>query len=641
MKDDSERINDFIDWRQWSVEALTDPFRDMVVDWQMFRNQRRDPRSTQEKKWRAFTCSPKPFKAALVTAGQIWDIINAGDPPIQAVGVGPEDLEPARKVERLQEMTLTANRWALRSYLIALEMSIQGVAPIKITWRDKTIRVRDNNAAIEQEFGEAVKTLGDLGESLPEDPDEYERIREERPGGIVLPPHPRRAYRDIVSFRGPAIERVSIFDLLLDPLEEEWTQQRRIAQRSVKPRGWVLARTGPSPEMPFDPQAVESALNDFPDDQLNEWQAEVAKILGVERAGTGYPSKFSPDLVELYEYFDPEDEEQPYKIILNRKVIINKDRFSPYGYNPLHLVRLHPIPGLALGQSALRAPRELIREYQAMRDLQLDALTLATLPIFQTLNGLGIPDVAKLFRPGMTIPLPSANALSRLELGSVHPDSWRGMDVIGAEIDDVTATYSSTRGAPSTVGRVSAAEAQGRASSALLQHKVSAALFEADMRPAVSAMVACWYEHGDDETLIKAGGQGAEAYRNTITRDEILAALDMDFQFRGPSRAINKEMQVQQLYQYVSTFKDILTKDRLLAISQEAYELLGFKNKEQVVPDEDIAKAAEEVAMQESAAQQQAAAAMAPQPQAPPEQAQQAPPEQAQPMPPEMMQPQA
>ena len=637
MKDDADRINDFLDWRQWAVEALTDPFRDMVVDWQMFRNQRRDPRKKHES-WRAFTCSPKPFKAAIVTAGQVWDIINAGDPPIQAVGVGQEDIGPARKVERLQEMTLNMNRWALRSYLIALEMSIQGVAPIKVTWRDKTMRVRDNTAGIEQEFGQAMQTLGDLGESLPQDPDEYERIRKERPGGIVLPPHPRRAFRDIVSFRGPAIERVSIFDLLLDPLEEEWSQQRRVAQRSVKPRGWVLARTGDSPEMPFDPAAVEMALNDMPEEQLNEWQADVAKVLGVERAGTGYPAKHSPDLVELYEYFDPEDEEQPYKIILNRKAIINKERVSPYGYNPIHLVRLHPIPGLALGQSALRAPRELIREYQAMRDLQLDALTLATLPIFQTLNGLGIPDVAKLFRPGMTIPLPSANALSRLELGSVHPDSWRGMDTIASEIDDVTATYSSTRGAPSTVGRVSAAEAHGRASSALLQHKVSAALFESDMRPAVSAIVACWYEHGDDETLIKAGGLGTEAYRNTISRDELLSVMDTDFQFRGPSRAINKEMQVQQLYQYVATFGQVLGPDRLLAIAQECYELLGFKNKEQVVPDEDIAKKQEEVAMQEAAAQQQAAM-----------QAQQAQPQEAQPQAeapppepqPEMMPPQA
>jgi hypothetical protein len=200
---------------------------------------------------------------------------------------------------------------------------------------------------------------------------------------------------------------------------------------------------------------------------------------------------------------------------------------------------------------------------------------------------------------------------------------WREVDALGAEIDDVAATYGNVRGMPSTVGRVSASESSQRAGSAIQQHKVSAALFEAETREMIRSIAACWYEHGDPEILVRVGGAGTENYMSTIEKDELAIALDWDFQFRGPARAVNREMQIQQLYQWYTTFGAILKPNRQMAVAQEAYRLLGMKNEAQVIPDSDIVRMVQEMEQQAIAAQQQAM--LARQPQALPEQAGQAP----------------
>lgn len=586
---EADKVRDIVSWESWARGALSDYFRETLDHWRLYLSSRRDHRKAWEKTWRAHTLQPYPYVIIEGKTAAISDVLNASDPNVQAEGINDEDVDVARKVEKLLDYTFRENQWRLRCEEIVREAAIQGTAALKVVWRHDTSKVRSSDPEAEALFDSEVEAAKEMGIEVPEDPNEYEALRAS--SDMPLPANPRAQFVEVTTFKAPAFERVSLTDLRFDPLEGDWTKQRRVMQVIVKPIKWVMDRAGDDPSLPFRKKEVEDAINGMPYERFDEYQQGIANMLGVGSATTGYYGR--KDLCILWEVFDPEDEEQPWKVVLNMMTIINKDPFPPYGHGecPIHLFRNVPMPGCALGLSELKAPRKLFEELWTLRDLRLDSVNLNAMGVYTKLQELGIPEAAKVLRPGATIALPRMDAIKRLDLGSVHPDVWKEIDSLKADIDDATSVSTQLRGAPASVGRVSASESERRFSSAMLRMKTAAVRFEEELRRPIRQALFLWFQQGDPEILVKIGGQGTDAYSTSISKPELLQALDYDFVFRGPSQATNREMLVQQAMQWFTTFGAIIPPYRQLAFAAKVYEIMGLKGRNQVLPDSDIQNA--------------------------------------------------
>lgn len=578
------------EWETWQRGSLTDYFSEAIEDQKIYLSNRPDHRKPWEKKWRAHTLQPYGWVIVESKAQVVADIINAADPLMQVNAAGDAELDVARRAERLVHKDLTSNRWRLKSEQFVREAAYLGMTGGKVTWRHDTSKVLDLDVAMEEQFKAWRTIMKSQGEDPPKDPAEYDEWRlEATERGIPAPPHPGRRVLDVERFKGPSIDRVSLFDLRFDPMIEDWANQRMVIQRIVKPKKWFLDRAGDDPRLPFDKETVEWAIESLPEQRFQQWELEQASMLSLSSSAGGYPYNYR-DLAEAWECFDMEDEEAPYKVILNRVALINKDpRGMPYGHGecPIHLIRNTPHPGTAIGLSEIKAPRKLFYELWALRDLRLDSVTLQALPIFEKLQELGISEVSKILQPGKTIPVSRMDSIRKLDLGSVHPDVWREIGELKQEIDDATSVYTHVRGQPATVNRVSASESGQRHSSALVRLKGAATRFEEEMRGAIRQMLYLRYQNTPEGELVELGGPGADAFR-TINKEQLAEAIKYDFDFRGPSQVMDKAMMAQQLMQWFETFGQFLPQHRQLYVAREAYELIGLRGRDNILPDEDL-----------------------------------------------------
>ena len=605
-------VHDFVNYEEYYRRQLAPSFSNMMRWWRLYLAQRPDHRKAHEQ-WRSNIFIPYAYSGVETHVAAMADIVGAADPLVQAEGIGDEDQESAAKVERLLDYTFKVNRWRAQGEAILRESAIQGTAAIKAVWREQRARVKVNPTTEQvMMFEAAIEQAVAAGLEPPEDPEIFDAWREMTMAqtGINIPEDPH-GVQDVTTFRAPSLERVSLFDLRFDPLESEPRDRTRMYQRIVKPREWVLSRTGPGPDKPFDPAAVEFGLGPMPYEKWNEWQSQISTMVDVVAEDTG-PKR--ADLVEIFECFEP-NAEFPYKVFLNRRAQIAKNPYvMPYGHGeiPITLIRNVPVPGHALGISDMQQPEKLYYEMMALRDLRLDAVTLATIPVFARLSEVGIPDMMRLMRPGGQVPLPRMDSIKRLfdNIGP-HPDVWRELAEIKQDIDETNSTPSQLRGGPSTVGRVSATEAERRFSQSLARMKTAVMRFEEEMASVIRQSLWLWYQYADTELILRISGQGDDPYL-TISKEDLLEALDIDFNFRGASRALNQEMLTNQLMQFFQGFGAILKPQRQLQLAQTTYETMGLKNVQQIVPDSDIQEMAQQQEAQQAQAEAQAAAQAAP-----------------------------
>jgi hypothetical protein len=596
-----EAVNRVYSYERAFRSGLQDVYSEAVEHQRLYLSYRKDHRKPWEKKWRAFTLQPYPWVIIEGKIAAMTDVLNSGDPLVQAEGINDDDIIPARKAEKMLDGDLRANRWRLKAENILREAAVLGTTAVKVTWKHQQTKVMERDPNIEKGFKEFSKIhKAATGEEVPQNPEEYEEWKAEQSErfGVAardLPEHPGRVVRPVTTFKGPSIDRVSLFDVRYDPLVPEWRNQPMIIQRIVKPKKWVLDLAGSDPSLPFDEESVKMAIEALPEDRLLQWQQEQATMLGLGNAISNWP--ITKDYCELWEVWDHEDEEHPYKVILNRFAVINKDtQGMPYGFGtcPVSLIRNVPQANTCIGISDLKAPKGLFRELWTLRDLRLDAVTLAALGVYTKINEMGIPDVAKVLKPGMSIPVSRQDAIKRLDLGGVHPDVWREIPELKQEIDDATSVPTNLRGMPATVGRVSASESGQRHSSALSRIKAAATRFEEELYEPLKQMLYLRYKNTDPEEIIKlAGGSGDYAQMN---REELRRAIDMDFHLRGPSKSLNKEMQTQQLMQFFGTFGPILPPHKQLILARETYEVMGLRGGDKIISDEEVKMAEEQSA---------------------------------------------
>jgi hypothetical protein len=91
-------------------------------------------------------------------------------------------------------------------------------------------------------------------------------------------------------------------------------------------------------------------------------------------------------------------------------------------------------------------------------------------------------------------------------------------------------------------------------------------------------MVHIWYERGDFDVLKQLSRAQID-----VDRNKLLQFLDVDYRFRGPHRALNREMQAQQLGQFFAAYKDWLTSDEVRELMKISVEAIGIRGVDKIV----------------------------------------------------------
>lgn len=547
---------------QFYAGQLETPYRNMLRYHRLYLADRDDKRKPHEK-WRANTVIPYAYSGTETKVAALSDIFHSADPPVQAEGIGGEDEQRARKIERLYSYQLEKNSWPLNLDMQLRQTVIQGTAAWKLIHVDRSRMVRMHSTpeqvqAFLKSIDEAV-TAGAPPPPATEDLGAFDEWRTnvnlakygevpERPW-VPMPGEPDYEFRRVTEYRGPWFEPVSMFDLRFDPMIEDLQSQPIIIHRIVKPGRWLDQRTGPGPDKIFDPGQVEAGMSGYDGRRFSDFEEQIAGWLGISRFNGEDP--IYRQGVELWEVWRP-GTDAPYCVVLNRKAIINKrPDVHPYwhGMHPFVFTRNTPLRGRALGLSDFQQTEKLYHHLNAFHDLLMDATLLAVLPMFAKLRDVGVPELQRFLRPGGILEIANPDgikAVTKFDAGLQH--AFGAIAGLKDNVDESNATQPNVRGSVSTIGRVSATEAQGRLNQALMRQKQHVIRLESELTPLARMSMMLWHQFEPAEMTMRVGGD--DTVKNPFvdySPEDFMWALDMDFRFRGATKALNRDLTAQQL----------------------------------------------------------------------------------------------
>jgi hypothetical protein len=590
--DHRKTVDDILEREAALLQMMQPYYQGWVKYWKLYLADREDKRSADEL-WRADIWVPDPFVITETRVAVQSDIFNSPDPPIQAEGVGDEDAPGAKPIELLLDYQLRKMSWRKKNILMSRACSVQGTDFFKTVYVNQShvITTKPDRAEFEafaQSLMEAMNTGAPPPPDPIRDPKGFEVWRQliNAGGKAKVREAPFSGQKTIVRYRGPSLERLNAFDIRLDPLVEDIEDQPLIIHHYVKPKSWLQSRTGQDAKFPYDPAAVEEAIDLEPAeiDKLSQYFKEVAAIMDVSLP-IGM-DRFHERMVEIHECWDQADQEMPFKVILNQKTVINKTPNSlPYqhGECAIGAVRNVWVPGFALGLSDYQQSETLFYEKQALRNLRLDGTTLAVLPALQKPSGYGLPDSVRSIKPGSIISTPRPDAIKRLIEMNVPAEAYREHEDIKFDIQEATATYPNVRGAAASVGRVSATENQQRLSQALARIKLTAVQTEEDLTPFVRQSLGLWYQFGDPELRLKVGGADPLL---TISKADIFEAMEVDYRFRGATRAVNRDLQIQQMLSFAKDMGANLLPREMRALMLLIWENFAIRGGSKIISED-------------------------------------------------------
>lgn len=579
-------ISDLVTEEQFLRGILTPIYSKYVTFWKMFLGQKTDRRDPIHEKWRALVHVPYPYSGVETIVAAMTDIMQSTDPYVQCEGVGIEDEEFARQLEKLFDYTFRKNKWALTMDLMFREMCIQGTTMPKLVWTERysTIRARATIKDIKFFMESVVEAVRNGAAPPPKDPTAFEIWRSDvnltQNYGVMVPAVPQTdtGYRKIRDYCGPLINRTPLWDLRFDPMEENIQAQRRIIHRVVKTRDWAEAQVKSGV---WDEKQYLAAMNGWNGEQFETWQTDIAQMMGIEGVRNYSSRPRYNNMVEIWEVWSPFDTIK-FAQVLNRQAVVNHSPDEhPYdhGQHVFHPIRNVPIPYQLLGLSELAPSERLYMEMDSLRELRIDALTLAVMPVFIKARVGGLSEQQMFLKPGLVIPGDPNTIKPILNDQRLPPEAYREHDEIKRDIDETNATTSNIRGGASTVGRVSATESERRFNQALVRTKQRVLRIEEEMSEIPRQMCMLWYQFGDPEQIGRIVGDSRMSKLQTLDRDKFLQTLDADIRFRAATKAINKDMAVQQIKDFVSTLAPLqaLTLPEIRAAAKRWLELQGQK----------------------------------------------------------------
>jgi len=417
-----------------------------------------------------------------------------------------------------------------------------------------------------------------------------------------VPAPPLDGPQTVVQYQGPKLHLLPLTSVYLDPLNDEMSNQNFIVYRSVKPQSWLAEQVEAGR---YDAEAVAHAMQGWDGMVREQEEDDLALKMGVLSDSAASADPYYRKAVELLEVWQP-GSPQPYSLILNQKARINlRPEEMPFlhGECAIGAARSTVVPGHFYGISDLKPARDLFWEKRKLRNLRVDAVTLNVLPAFTKLREVGLPEMMHKVRPGALIPVSRPDAIQSLIRDPLPGEAYQEPRELDADIADAMGIYASTKGAPASVGRVTGTEFQGRENRAQIRVKLDSIFLEEDVHPINRQMIALYAQFGDDPLRVKIGGQPDPFL--TLDRSQLVEALEQQWRFRGPNKAINRDMQVQQLLMWTKTFGAVLTPSEMRLAARLVLDLEDIRGASELVSDEGTQQKTQEYEAAQAAAQAQ------------------------------------
>jgi hypothetical protein len=596
-----KRINEH--YLQQSIEVM-----DKALDWwELFLAQQEDTRDPVDEKWRSDVFVPLPFTTTRTKAAQVTELIGNSDPiwQVEAAREVGGWFEQSKAYERVLDYVHRCNGWRRFLYKLTTARSVQGTAFWKMVWSKRAHTVTLYTSPEEEaRFRKAIEQAITLGAPQPEGmpgSKEFETWRDlvnksQRFG--VIPGSPKSGPTPIIEYQGPQFQYLPMWQVRLDPMIDELIDQKYIIHRIVKPIKYVLDRSDNNPTggMPYLRRNVEEALSGWDGTVLAQQEQDLAEKLNLNPQKESHP--YYEKACELLEVWSP-DEKFQYAVIMNQKAVINKRPFErPMLTSTPNILALRNIivPGHFYGLSDYQEAEKLFTELNSFRRIRMDGATLTTLPVFVKQQGVSFAEAMKKIKPGAIITLPTKDAIQSLIRHALPAEAYREPQEIKMEIEDATEVYSSTKGAPATVGRVTGTEFQGRASMTALKTKVDASMIEEEMMAVPRLIFSFFAQMGSDRLKLDIGGDPS-AFTD-VSRDQLIEALGIRFRLRGATRNINPDLQVQQLTTAINNFPDALTVQEKREALQLIMGILDIRGYSKVISPEGSSQMAQQQMMQ-------------------------------------------
>lgn len=549
MEPDREKLAKEVDeYFQYYHQRLSTPFKNMVRWNKLFLNEVKDRRGVDED-WRAFVPSSYPWSTIKTLAASYNDLILGQTPVIKPHAISFANENSAMAIERLFGYIFRRIGFAPELKRVIEEHGIQGVGVRKNTLieRQMTTYVHPDEKAAGA-FQEALAGALEQNMEVPDlnDREGFEqwRLQANEFAGLGIPELPTPGPRTMRSYFGPGFEHTSIFDMLFDPDIFYFNDQPIIIQRSVKPLKWLMERTGPEDDKVFDPVAVEAGKGGIPDSQVNEWQKQISSVYGLYQ--DNYMNPRMKSAVEIWEAWFPEANRFNYRIVLNRKIVINKNMDNPYPFkHPYIFIRNNTVSGNALGISEYKVVERQFYELSTMRSLRLDALMLSVIPMFvRARDGKG-SQAESFVRPGRVFTSSNPQAYRQLIQMGLDPSVFKEDEEIKNEINEATGTLPVLRGA-TAAPRVPSSNVEKAFQSVFTRVKDRVLEFEGEIDPFVHNSLAIMYCFWPTELTVRVGGMPKMNPFVNYKRDDLLEALESDYAFQGARTAFDNDVLIQQ-----------------------------------------------------------------------------------------------
>lgn len=584
--------------------------RDTLNYWDLYLTRRREFRANGEE-WRSNMALPDAFANVEAKTANLVGIMLGADPVVQPEGVLDAHMDTAKSSERLIDYTFRRNAFPKWLTKLVRARSVAGTAFFKLTWVDQshTITLARDVKAIER--FERTLQLVSMSPGLPTapnwitEPKDFERWRtlvNDAGRYERIPAPPLDGPQTIVRYRGPKLHILPLTSVYLDPLTDELSEQNFLVHRVVKPVSWLQRRVEAGL---YDEAAVAYALEGWDGQVLEDEETELAAKMGILTDNSASADPYYAKAVELWEVWQP-GAEYPYSLVLNRRAVINqRPTEMPFlhGESSIGATRGVVVPGHFYGLSDLAPSVDLFWEKRKLRNLRVDRVTLNVLPAYIKLREVGLPEMMHQIRPGALIPVSRPDAVSPLIKDNMPPEAYREPADMDADIADAMGIYASTKGAPAAIGRVTGTEFQGRENRAQIRFKLDSTFLEEDLAVLPRQIIAMFAQLGGDPLIVKVGGPPNPVLE--LARTELMESMDTQWRFRGANKAINRDMQVQQVLLWVRTFGANLTPQEFRFAARLVLELLDIRGASKLVSAEGTAQKTQEYEMAAQAAQMQ------------------------------------
>jgi hypothetical protein len=572
MKLRAKLASEVVDYYNHYLDNLQTIFRRGVRHWKLYMSSMKDSRKPWEK-WRSRVPVPYGYSGTETSVSTMQDLLWSMKNPVQPEATPDGADEVAERIGQWFDYVFRRIRFKKETDLALREMLVQGLAIRKSVniRKERDIFFIPSKDDLQQFQAEMERIQLEMGLNPPKpddfpDKDEFydafAKFREvANSSGARLPEFPKPGPRRVKVYWGPGWKRVNYFGFFYDPLTQ-LDEQETVIQRSIVPLKWVLERAGEDERFPFDPQAVQGSREggDNPTGvdvdtggRLNQWQSELADVVGVNSADTTSPQfEKAVEILECYKIGSP----FPFRIVMNRKMCINKRKDIPFdhGGHPYTLLSNVELPFSSASMGDLLLVEPLLKEMNTLRGLRLDSVMLSTLPVFARMREAGMTEMARRISPGIVFDSARGpQSFGQVSNVQVPSEAFKELYEIKDDIDTTNATQPLVRGqiGPS---KITATHTERAREGAALRTKQRTFRFEDDMATTVDHFLSLANQFYDQEEMDRLSGNLGLDIMKQFKREDFLQAINWDYAFRAATTAVNKELNLQQKKDLFVTF---------------------------------------------------------------------------------------